>query len=214
LTPATLPRLHVVTDDVVLQRSSFHSDASAILSALGDRVALHVRARTASAATLFDHTEKLLRTARASGATLVVNDRVDIALVTGSNAVQITRRSLPVAAARMLLGDQALIGFSTHPAEPIEEEVLRGANFLLAGSIYETTSHPGVRGAGPEFVQKLQAQHGIPVVAIGGVTVDRADEIVRAGAYGAAVITAVWNAGDPVQAARKLARILYNDDTD
>lgn len=212
MTAQSLPRLHIVTDDAVLQRSDFSSTAASILAALGPRVALHLRSNSASGAQLFHLASRLVPTADSSGALLCVNNRVDVALVTGAGAVQLNTRSLPVGAARTILGAARIIGFSVHPDHAIEDDVAEGANFLLAGSIYQTTSHPGAVPAGTAFLADLRSQQSLPVVAIGGVTAARVAETLRAGAHGVAVISAVWKDADPVQAAQELARILYNDD--
>lgn len=212
MTAPLLPRFHIVTDDVVLQRPDFSATAAAILVAVGPRVALHLRSYGASAARLFALATELTPFADRSGALLCVNNRVDVALVTGAGGVQLNARSIPVPAARKLLGSTRIIGYSAHPGEEMGPDVAEGANFLLAGSIYHTTSHPERAPAGAAFLTTLQSRFAVPVIAIGGVTIARVPEILAAGAHGGAAISAVWSAADPVQAAQELARIFYNDD--
>ena len=79
-----------------------------------------------------------------------------------------------------------------------------GVDYLVAGSVYETASHPGASPAGLELIERLSLME-LPIIAIGGVTLERVPEVRRAGADGVAVIRAVWNAADPVQAAARLA---------
>jgi thiamine-phosphate pyrophosphorylase len=202
-----IPRLHVITNDAVLQQPGFLNDAAAVLRALPGRVALHIRARELPAATLFQIVSQLAPVAAAAGAALLVNDRVDVALTAHAHGVQLGVRSLPVTSARQLLGDR-LIGYSAHSAQECAAAAQDGADFLFAGSIYPTASHAGVAPAGIPLLEACVSSCAAPVLAIGGVEAGRVAEVRRAGAHGAAVIRAVWRAPDPVHAAQELARLL------
>jgi thiamine-phosphate pyrophosphorylase len=198
----TLPRLHVVTNDAVVARDSFADEAAALLSALGQDVALHLRAHATPGGHLFRVAEALAGVADAAGATLLVNDRVDVALAAGCGA-QVGRRSLSVAAVRRLLGSTALVGYSAHERDEARAAARDGANFVLLGTIWPSASHPGEPARGLDLVRDTVAAASGPVVVIGGVTADRAREAAEAGAHGVAVVTGVWDAGDPVEAARR-----------
>jgi thiamine-phosphate pyrophosphorylase len=203
-----IPRLHLVTDDVVLQSTDFIRIAADVLRALERDVALHVRAHALSGGQLFDIVSALLPAARMANATLVVNERVDVALSTGAAGVQLNARGLPVARVRALLKDELQIGYSAHAADEAAHAARAGADFIFAGTIYQTASHAGQPAGGIALLAECVRAAHVPVLAIGGVTTARIPEILQSEAHGVAVIRAVWQAADPVQAARQFARLL------
>lgn len=196
----TLPRLHVVTDDDVLTAADFRDRADALLRAHGPAVALHLRSPAGAVRRLLAEAEALAGVAREAGALLLVNGRPDVALAVGTG-VQLGHRSIPVQSARGLLGKDAVIGYSAHGAAESESAVRNGADFVVLGTIWATPSHPGREGAGLERVRETAAGLAAPVVAIGGVTPERARRALDAGAWGVAAIRGVWDAADPVSAA-------------
>jgi thiamine-phosphate diphosphorylase len=196
-----VPRLHVVTDDDVLARSDFRALANALIRAHGDRVALHLRSPAGDVGRLHETAEAVARRAGRSGTPLLVNDRADVAMAMDAFGVQLGRRSIPVQAARSLLGEDRAIGYSAHGADEAASAVASGADFVLLGTIWETPSHPGREEQGLGLVRNAVARTAAPVLAIGGVTPDRAREARSAGAYGVAVVRGVWEAADPVAAA-------------
>ena len=198
----TVPRLHVVTDDDVLADPAFGDRAGALMSAYGPALAVHLRSPNGPVARLFRIAESLAGPAAEAGTLLVVNGRLDVALAVGVSAVQLGRRSIPVQAARRLLGVDGVLGYSAHGAPEAASAARNGADFVFIGTIWETPSHPGRPGAGPARVREAAADTAVPVLAIGGVTPDRARSAVRAGAWGVAVIRGVWRAEDPAAAAR------------
>lgn len=206
----TLPRLHVVTDDGVLTAPGFADRARSLLEALGPAAALHLRAHGVPVRTLLEAARTLAPVAAETGSLLMVNDRADVALATGAGGVQLGERSIPVQAARSILGEEASIGCSTHGASEAVSALGNGADFVLLGTIWATPSHPEVEGTGLAPVRSAVAAArgtaggpaaGVPVLAVGGVTPARAAEAVAAGAWGVAVIRGVWQAEDPSHAA-------------
>jgi thiamine-phosphate pyrophosphorylase len=208
-----LPRLHVVTDDAVLARASFPEQAAALL-AIG-ALALHLRGHATPAATLFSLAEQLAATttslrgdlsattgATGPGPLLLVNDRIDVALAAGADGVQVGVRSLPAADARRLVGPRWL-GYSAHSANEVLRAQSDGTDFVVLGTIYPSASHAGVAPAGLDLVLDTAARVRVPVVAIGGVTIERVAPVMRAGAHGVAVLSGVWSATDPAAAARR-----------
>ncbi|MFO7259849.1 MAG: thiamine phosphate synthase [bacterium] len=199
-----LARLHLVTDDAVLRAADFRERAQAVLAAHGSALALHLRGHGVSGAELFELARDLAFGADGAGAELLVNDRVDVALAAGADGVQLGRRSLPIAAARALLGADAWIGYSAHGAEEAAQAAADGADFILVGTLYRTASHPEREPAGVERVRETVAALApaeVPVIGIGGITPERVREVLAAGAYGVAVLGGVWHAADPVAAA-------------
>jgi thiamine-phosphate pyrophosphorylase len=231
--PDALPPLHAVTDDRVVASDGFVAAAEEVLRAGGARVALHLRAPAASGRTLHDLAARLVEVASACGARLLVNDRVDVAMAVGAHGVQLGRRSPSVADARRVLqvGNGAderrlvggltaeaaattahsppartsvewLVGASVHDLVEAREAVDAGADFLVAGAVYATASHPERPAAEVRLIEEVAAL-GLPVIAIGGVTVERAGELRRAGAAGVAVIRGIWDSPSPGEAVQR-----------
>ena len=192
----SLPRLHAVAADDVLAGDGFVPLATALLEAGGREFALHLRGHHTPAAMMYEHAAALLPVAVRNGAMLVVNDRVDVALALDGAAVVVGRRSLPVPAARTLLG-RRVIGYSAHEAAEAARSVRDDADFVLLGTIYATASHPGRAGAGMDLVRAAVRSADAPVVAIGGITPERTVEVIAAGAHGVAVLSGIFAAPDP-----------------
>lgn len=199
-----LPRLHAFTDAAVLRLEDFAVRAAAIAAA-GPGVALHARDRTATAAELTRVTERLIALARPPQASVFVNARPDIASSLHAQGVQLGRQDLAVHEVRSAFGPtwDGWIGVSVHSVEEAEAAKAAGADFLVAGNVYQTPSHPGRSPAGLDLVSRL-AERDLPVVAIGGITAERARVMRQAGAYGVAAISALWHADDPATAATRL----------
>jgi thiamine-phosphate pyrophosphorylase len=193
------PPLHVVTDDRVVKSSIFLAQARAVLAAGGARLVLHLRAPRASGRMVFECARALVPVARYAGATLLVNDRCDVALAARAHGVHLGGRSLSPAAARRLVGDEMLLGQSVHPSAEDEVELNGRLDFLVVGTLFATGSHPGRSPAGVDALGRFSGV-GIPLVGIGGITVDRVGAVRHAGASGIAVLGGVWNSPDPGEA--------------
>jgi thiamine-phosphate diphosphorylase len=196
-----LPRLHLVTDDAVLADPGFADMADAVLDVLGPECALQLRGHHTDAAVLHALGVRLAGSAIRTGAWLLINDRIDIAMAVRANGVQLGAASLSVTAARTLVGAHAPIGYSAHGTLEAEQAALDGADFVVLGTIYASASHAGRAPAGTAALRECTAQAGVPVIAIGGITPDRLPEVRAAGAHGAAVLGGVWRAERPAAAA-------------
>ena len=199
-----LPRLHAVTDASVLALEDFGVRAAAI-AAVGPGVALHARDRTAGGARMADVVSRMLSLARPPEASVFVNGRPDLASALRTQGVQLGTTDLSPRDARLVLGSEwsGWIGASVHDLAEAERAAQEGADFLMAGPLYETASHPGRPAAGLWLIAQ-SGKFGLPVIAIGGITPERAVEARKAGAYGVAVIRAAWYAQDPAVAALAL----------
>ena len=193
-----LPRLHLVTDDATLLATDFAERAEQLLIRGSGRVALHLRGPSLSGRLLFDIAARLVPIARASGALLLLNDRLDVALATDASGVQLGIRSVSPADTRQLLDDR-IIGASVHSREEAERAIAGGADFLLVGTLFPTPSHPDHPGAGLDLLRELHPL-GTPLIGIGGITPARVPQTVAAGAHGVAVLRGVWNAEEPLRA--------------
>lgn len=204
MSAGALPRLHVLLTDAEAGRGDPVGDAAALLEAGDGEVAVHLRLREATGRRLHELAFRVREAADRHGGWCVVNDRVDVALTAGAHAVQLGGASLPVADARHALGPGVSVGRSVHGVGEARRAARDGANHLVLGTIYPTPSHPERPGAGPGLVEEV-AGPGPPVIAIGGVDAGRVPELVEAGAHGAAVRRAVWEADSPpADAAREL----------
>ena len=191
-----IPPLHVVMDDAVVARGDFLDRARLILAAGGAEVAFHLRAPRGSGRGIHDLATSLRPMTVDAGALLIVNDRVDVALAGGADGAHVGARGMEPADARRLLGPARLLGVSVHAVDEARDAITGGADYVLAGTIWETASHPDRAGAGIGLIRQMAAL-GIPVIAIGGVTPARAAEARDAGAAGVATIRGVWDAPDP-----------------
>lgn len=145
-----------------------------------------------------------LRDAIGEAALLLVNERVDVAAALPADGVQLGEDAIPVPAARQILGPESLIGRSVHSVAGAEQAVVDGADFLVVGTMYASRSHPGEEPAGPELVRRIAPRCALPSIGIGGITADNAQEVIRAGARGVAVITGILADPKPGEAARRL----------
>jgi thiamine-phosphate pyrophosphorylase len=166
--------------------------------------AVQVRERDLGAAELALLCRRLRGLTLDTRALLIVNDRVDVALAVGADAVQRTSTSLPVKDIRALVEARLRIGASVHSLPEALEAEINGADWLVFGPVYET---PSKRAYGaPQGLQKLERVASavrIPVVAIGGITAERVPEVRRAGAHGVAAIAAILAGDSPADATRR-----------
>lgn len=197
-----VPVLHVVTDDAVLARAGFVDGARAAMEVGGAHLALHLRGPATPGGRIFALAAELLPWAAAYGSLLVVNDRVDVALAAGLQAVQLGERSLSVAQARRILPPGVAVGASVHDLPAAVAAARDGSTWLFVGTLYATPSHPTHPGSGTAALRDAAHRVEVPLVGIGGIGLSRVDEVRDAGAHGVAVIRGVWSAPDPVRAVR------------
>jgi thiamine-phosphate pyrophosphorylase len=196
-----IPLLHVVTDDRVLARPDFVRAARSVLAAGGPLLALHLRGPGTTGARLYELAGGLRDPARASGAVLLANDRIDLALAADLDGVHLRARSLPPAIARRLLPPGRLVGLSV-PGDATARAPDGDVDYLVIGTVFATPSHPGREPGGTGLLTRVAAATGRPLIAIGGVTPDRVAAVREAGAHGVAVLSGIWEAPDPAAAVR------------
>jgi thiamine-phosphate pyrophosphorylase len=144
--------------------------------------------------------------AAAGRALVLVNDRADLALLSGADGVHVGDEDLPTAEARRLLGPDLLVGRTARSLAEARAAVADGADHVGFGPIFASRSKAlAVPPRGLEALREVAAGLGAPVVAIGGIALGTIGEVARAGAACAAVIDAVFGAGDPTENARRLA---------
>jgi thiamine-phosphate pyrophosphorylase len=190
--------VHAVTDDRVLALPDFLERAAAL--ALGPAYAVHLRGRL-GADPLLGLADALRGITAPSGTCLQIHDRLDIARLCGADGVHLPAVGFPTARARDLLGPAALIGRSVPGAAEARAAMGAGNDYVFLGNIWETTSHPGRPGLGPDAIAAARCAG---IIAIGGVTPATAEDAARAGAAGVAAIRGLWDAPDPAAAARAM----------
>lgn len=167
--------------------------------------AVQLRLKNSSAREMLEQARTLLPLVRATGALFTINDRLDVALAAGADGVHLGPDDLPVFDVRCSVPDEFIIGYSVDTIEGAREAEADGADYLGVGTVYRTENKTdageviGLSGLG-----KVAEAVDIPVVGIGGITPERASDIAKAGACGAAVIGAVMGAQDPAAAVRAL----------
>ncbi|MEP6732024.1 MAG: thiamine phosphate synthase [bacterium] len=195
-----IPVVHAVTNDEVVARADFIDVACAVMRVLGARGALHLRASRLTGARFQALAEGLAAVQSLTGGWFIVNDRIDVALVSGARGAQLTSHSLTATDARRIAPDLAL-GGSVHDVGEGRAAALAGADWLVAGNVFETPSHPGALPRGVAWVKTLVKSTTLPVIAIGGVRVEHASALKSVGVHGVAVIRGIWDAPNAEQAA-------------
>jgi len=176
------------------------------LATAGPALTFHARGRTLTG---LEHYRLAIRLSAHPSIRPTVNDRLDVALAVHAGGVQLGRGSLPPIEARRLSPDW-WIGRSVHSVEEARSALDEGADYLLAGPVYATATHPEAAPLGVERLGAI-AGVGLPVIAIGGVTPARVRDLRVAGAHGVAAIRALWDAPDPASAAQEM--LIAMDDT-
>ncbi len=195
----TLPRLYAIVDTTVAARQGWQPSALARAYLAGGARLLQVRGGDVSSAGLLALCDAIVQDGHASGATIIVNDRADIALLSGADGVHVGQDDLPIRAARRLLGKGALVGISTHTPEQIDGALLEPVSYIAVGPVFTTrTKATGETEVGLELVRRAAKRAGgRPVVAIGGITLARAAAVIEAGASTVAVIADLLAGGPP-----------------
>lgn len=198
--------LCVITDRKVAGGLSHREVAERALR--GGASILQLRDKEASLRELLSEAFALAQLCRQYGATFIVNDRLDLALASGADGVHLGQDDLPAQAARRLLPGK-LLGVSTHSSEQALRAEEDGADYIGVGPIFPTaTKETGYRPLGLEGLRKIREAVKIPILAIGGIDFENAPLVIRAGADGVAVISAVVGAPDIAQAAHRLREIV------
>ena len=145
-----------------------------------------------------------LKNALQDEALLFINDRVDVALVCGADGVQLGEDGMNPSAVRPLVKDELLIGRSIHSVAGALTAQQQGADLLLGGAIFPSSSHPGGPVNGVALLRQLSGRVTIPYIGTGGVNASNAGEVIQAGADGVAVISAIFSSPKPREAAAAL----------
>jgi thiamine-phosphate pyrophosphorylase len=213
---APFPRLYPIVDADVSARCGWTVPALARAFLRGGARVLQVRAKRADGGAFLAICREVVSDAHAAGARVIVNDRVDVAVLAGADGVHVGQGDLPVAEVRRAFPGLPLVGLSTYTPEELERAVASDAAYVAVGPVYDTaTKDTGYGAVGLTLVararQALDLADGAcprPLVAIGGITLDRAFGVIAAGASSVAVISDLLSTGDPEARVREyIARI-------
>lgn len=186
-----LPPVYPITDTQISGLS--HAEQIAVF-ADGGATLVQLREKRAPALKFYEEAKAALAVAAERGLQLIINDRVDIALAVGAAGVHLGQDDLPPEVARRLLGDDAVIGYSTHSVAQAVEAAKFSIDYLAIGPIYGTSTKENPDPiVGLEGLRAVRAATGdLPLVAIGGITPANSREVFRAGADSVAMITGLW----------------------
>jgi len=201
-----LPPLYVILDAALLTTSEL--DAAKKLSDAGVRL-FQYRNKRGSPRELLQASSGLAAELAQRGALLFVNDRPDVAFLSGASGVHVGQKDLPVAESRAVLGKGKFLGISTHDLNQFRAAAETDADYIALGPIFETDSKlnpdPVV---GTAMIQEARKLTDKTIVAIGGITLDRAREVMEAGADSVAVISDILRAPDLGKRARQFLNLL------
>ena len=202
-------RLHVLTD-TELQSRFTHVELTK-MAIKGGADTIQFRQKTGATREMIEICREMKRLCEDADVTFIVNDRVDVAIASEADGVHLGQNDFPIPLARKLLGENRIIGGSAVTHEEARNCLAEGADYIGFGPVYPTTSKDD---AGPvtgiALLEEVVKAVPIPIIAIGGVTVENTLEVIRAGAQGIAVISAVCCQKNPEQAARKLSQALQS----
>ncbi len=210
--PLAFPPLYVIMDAALLGVPA--AELAGQLASAGAEL-IQYRDKEGSSRRLYETCRGLARRLDGLPVRLIVNDRADVAMLTGAGGVHVGQDDLPPAAARAIVGPYRLVGFSTHTFEQVREADATSVDYIAFGPIFPTTTKAAADPTvGVEGLRQARALTRKPLVAIGGITLERAEQVWCAGADSVAVARDVIVAADPaarVRAYRELAEQVYGN---
>jgi thiamine-phosphate pyrophosphorylase len=196
-------RLHVLTDTAL--QSRFSHIQLAEMAVAGGADTIQYREKRHSTREMIETASKMKKICEKKGVVFVVNDRIDVALASGADGVHLGQDDYPIPLARKLMGEERIIGGSSSQEDEVRECIGQGADYVGFGPVFPTTSKDDagpVSGMGE--LRDVVRMATTPIIAIGGVGPENVEKVMKAGAYGIAVISAVCCQTDPEEATRTL----------
>jgi thiamine-phosphate pyrophosphorylase len=200
-----LPKLYVILDATLLTVSAI--DCAQELAGAGVRL-VQYRHKHAPAGEMLKVSRQLASALQPQGITFIVNDRPDVAAMAESSGVHVGQDDLGVAATRTLVGDK-LIGISTHNLEQFDAAAASTADYIAVGPIFATSSKANPDPVvGTELIRQVRPLTSKPIVAIGGIKLENAAEVIAAGADSVAVISDILRAPERARRAKQYLDLL------
>jgi thiamine-phosphate pyrophosphorylase len=204
---AGLPPLYVICDADVCARAGWTVADFASACVEGGARLLQVRAKSWAGGRLLETVAAVIERTAGAGASIVVNDRADVARLAGASGVHVGQDDLTPSAARAIVGPRAIVGLSTHTTGQIEAAVREPVTYVAVGPVFgSATKDTGYDAVGPDLVRYAVSKTGpfLPVVAIGGITLGTCEDVLAAGAASVAVISDLFATADPAGRVRQL----------
>ena len=200
--------LHVITDTTI--QSRFTHSQLAEMAIKGGADTVQFRQKVGTTRSLLKATQEVQTICARHDVPLIVNDRADIALAVRSAGVHFGQDDLPVTVGRRLFPLNSIIGASARTEVKIMDAIAEGADYIGFGPIRQTSSKPDAEAPkGLDALARMCEIAQCPVIAIGGITVEDVYDVIRAGAHGVAVISAVCGEPDPLAATQRLAAEIH-----
>lgn len=195
--------LHVITDTTL--QSRFTHVELAKLAIEGGADTVQFRQKQGTTRELVAIAQSMQEVCAKYNVPLIVNDRADVTLAVGAMGAHFGQDDMPVSIGRRILSAEAILGASARTEEKILEAISEGADYIGFGPIYGTSSKPDAEAAkGLERLRQMCDIAACPVIAIGGISVETVGDVIRAGAHGIAVISAVCAHSEPQVATQAL----------
>ena len=196
------PTLYVILDRTVAGGRDLGGLLEAVIA--GGARMVQLREKVWASGRLLPVAERLRARCRTAGVTFVMNDRVDLAVAVDADGVHLGQDDLPPRSARPLLRPGMILGVSTHSVEQARRAQADGADYVAVGAMFPTQTKSDFELVGPSLVRAVRSEIRVPLVGIGGITPDNVGEVIRAGADGVAVISAICASPDPAAASARL----------
>ncbi len=203
-------RLHVLTDTSL--QTVFSHQQLAELAIAGGADTIQFRQKEGNTREMIRIAEEMRILCEKGGARLIINDRLDVAIASRPHGVHLGQSDFPIPLARKILGEEMVIGGSADTMEEARLCLAEGADYIGFGPVYPTGSK---KDAGPasglDLLKKVVETIPLPIIAIGGITPENLEPVLRTGVHGIAVISAVCCQKDPAEATRRLRRLLDSE---
>jgi len=195
-------KLYVITDGRFIDEVK-----GAMLALEGGATTIQLRMKNSPTRKMIEVGREIRKLTKEYDALFIVNDRVDVALATYADGVHLGQEDMPIDVARKIVGD-IIIGISASNLREAMEAEKNGADYIGAGSVFPTTTKEDARYLGLNGLKEVVSKVRIPVVAIGGITLENVNKVLETGVQGIAVISAIMGAPNVKEAAEKFREIL------
>ena len=176
----------------------------------GGTTVVQLREKTASTKEFYDLALRVKEITSRYGVPLLINDRIDIALAIDSEGVHIGQDDMPADIAREIIGEDKILGVSASTVEEAKKAENDSADYIGSGAVFPKATKDDADSVSKEELKEIVDSIDIPVVAIGGITVENASSLKDSGIAGFSVVSAIMSAEDPKEASKKLKEIYFS----
>ena len=176
----------------------------------GGTTVVQLREKTASTKEFYDLALRVKEITSRYGVPLLINDRIDIALAIDSEGVHIGQDDMPADIAREIIGEDKILGVSASTVEEAKKAEIDSADYIGSGAVFPTATKDDADSVSEEELKEIVDSIDIPVVAIGGITIENAHTLKASGIAGFSVVSAIMSAEDPKEASEKLKEIYFS----